>query len=116
MTDGPRIESLSIGCFRIPTDAPESDGTLEWDHTDMVVVELGAGGARGLGYSYAARAAAQLVADTLAPRLIGLPAFEIAGAWSVMNEALRNVGVPGAGSMAVSAVDSALWDLKAKLL
>ena len=40
----------------------------------------------------------------------------IEGSWAAMNHGLRNVGVPGAGSMAVAAVDIALWDLKAKLL
>ena len=40
----------------------------------------------------------------------------IEGIWAAMNHSLRNAGVPGAGSMAVAAVDIALWDLKAKLL
>ena len=36
--------------------------------------------------------------------------------WSAMNATVRNVGRPGIASCAISAVDIALWDLKAKLL
>ena len=37
-------------------------------------------------------------------------------AWRSMFQQLRNAGQPGIGSMAASAVDIALWDLKARLL
>src|SRR3546814_6242888 len=33
-----------------------------------------------------------------------------------MNAALRNLGRPGLGLMAIAAVDIALWDIKARLL
>ena len=36
--------------------------------------------------------------------------------WSEMRHAIRNLGRPGICSMAIAAVDTALWDLKAKLL
>ena len=50
-TDVP-IASLGARAFEIPLDAPESDGTAEWDSTVMVVVEAHAGGETGLGYTY----------------------------------------------------------------
>jgi L-alanine-DL-glutamate epimerase-like enolase superfamily enzyme len=112
----PPIDRLSVAVYRVPTDEPESDGTLVWDHTDVVVVELGAGDHSGLGYSYASRASESLIKDALREKIVGRPALDIAGAWQGMHRCLRNVGVPGAGSMAVAAVDTALWDLKAKLL
>jgi L-alanine-DL-glutamate epimerase-like enolase superfamily enzyme len=43
-------------------------------------------------------------------------AFDIAGAHASMVRKIRNLGRPGIASMAISAVDNALWDLKAKLL
>jgi L-alanine-DL-glutamate epimerase-like enolase superfamily enzyme len=46
----------------------------------------------------------------------GRDAWNIAARWSDMVGAVRNLGRPGLCSMAISAVDSALWDLKAKLL
>ena len=42
--------------------------------------------------------------------------MNVPGAWSAMVAAIRNLGRPGIASMAISAVDTALWDLKARLL
>ena len=112
----PLVEGLEVGTYRVPTDAPESDGTLKWDHTDVVIVQMTAGGSKGLGWSYAAKGAADIVDGILRAIVVGRPAFSVEGASSAMNHGLRNVGVPGAGSMAVAAVDIAMWDLKAKLL
>jgi L-alanine-DL-glutamate epimerase-like enolase superfamily enzyme len=113
---GPRIDVVRTATFVIPTDAPESDGTLEWNRTTLVVVEIDAGGATGLGYTYADRATAAVVRDVLAEAVAGVDIFAIATAASRMLERIRNLGRPGIAAMAISAVDVALWDLKARLL
>lgn len=105
-----------VSVYTIPTDAPESDGTLAWDSTTLVLVETEAGGQHGLGYSYADTATAILIRDLLAPVVDGRDALDIAGTWQAMVHAIRNLGRPGVVSMAIAAVDNALWDLKAKLL
>lgn len=110
------ISSVRARAYRIPTDAPEADGTLEWDATTMVVVQVEAAGATGLGYTYADAAAAGIVRGTLAPILAGEDAFAIAGLWNAMRRQVRNMGEPGIAACAISAVDVALWDLKARLL
>jgi L-alanine-DL-glutamate epimerase-like enolase superfamily enzyme len=111
------IDVIDVTTYRIPTDACEADGTLEWCATDLLLVEVKGGGCSGLGYSYtAAAAAAILIRDLLTPPLLKQDAFDIPGLWLSMNRALRNAGRPGLGLMAISAVDQALWDLKAKLL
>jgi L-alanine-DL-glutamate epimerase-like enolase superfamily enzyme len=112
----PNIDALEVATYRIATDQPESDGTLNWDHTDVVVVHLIAGGVRGLGWSYASEAAAKMITSILQPAVVGKSAMAIPAIWEEMNHRLRNAGRPGAGMMAVAAVDVALWDLKAKLL
>ena len=114
-TSGAPVEDVVVAAYRIPTDAPESDGTIEWNATTLVSVHVTAGGARGFGYTYASRAAAVLVADTLTPLLKGKEAMNIAARWLDMARAVRNIGRPGIASMAIAAVDVALWDLKAKL-
>lgn len=110
------IESVGVGVYVIPTDAPESDGTLEWDSTTLVTVHVRAGGETGLGYTYADTATATLIHDKLAPLVTGRDAFAINARWMDMVRAIRNLGRPGIASMAISGVDSALWDLKARLM
>lgn len=110
------IERIEVSAYSIPTDSPESDGTYDWRSTTLVLVEAVAGGESGLGYTYADTATAQLIRDTLAERAVGRDAFDVPAAWVAMVQAIRNLGRPGIASMAISAIDTALWDLKARLL
>lgn len=110
------IERIDVSVYRIPTDAPEADGTYSWDSTTMVLVEATAGGACGIGYTYADTSTAQLIKSRLAGVVQGRNVMDIPGCWSAMLYAERNLGWPGIGSMAISAVDVALWDLKSRLL
>ena len=110
------IEELRVSAYRIPTDFPESDGTYEWSSTTLVVVEARAEGTTSLGYSYADLATAKLIEDHLKNVVVGRDAMAVGGAWQAMVDSIRNIGRPGVASMAISAVDNALWDLKARLL
>jgi L-alanine-DL-glutamate epimerase-like enolase superfamily enzyme len=110
------VERLDVSAYEIPTDEHESDGTFEWDSTTIVVVEAHAGDETGLGYTYAPAAAGKLVEEKLAPEVEGADATAPAEVWEKLGRALRNAGRPGIGSMALAAVDCALWDLKARLL
>ncbi len=110
------IERVQVSSFTIPTDAPEADGTYQWDSTTLVVAEAFGGGQSGLGYTYADEAAATLIHGKLAKVVTGADAMDVPGAWEAMVRSIRNLGRPGICSMAIAAVDSALWDLKAKLL
>src|SRR5581483_9904645 len=56
------------------------------------------------------------IESALADVVQGCDALEVGAAWEAMSRALRNIGRPGIGMMAASAVDIALWDLKARLL
>jgi L-alanine-DL-glutamate epimerase-like enolase superfamily enzyme len=113
---GARIDSLTASAYTIPTDEPESDGTLEWDSTTIVVVEASADGATGLGYTYGPAALRALIEELLAERVEGTDAGDVGATWLDLGAQLRNAGRPGIGFMALSAVDLALWDLKARLL
>ncbi len=110
------IDSVQVSAYTVPTDLPESDGTFAWKSTTLVLVEATAGGQTGLGYSYADTATATLIRDKLASVVSGRDALAVPGAWEAMTSTIRNLGRPGVASMAISAVDSALWDLKARLL
>ena len=114
--DGPVVREITAAVYVIPTDAPEADGTLAWDKTTMVLASAGAGAAQGIGWTYAAAAAHSVIAEVLAGAVVGRSALDVPGAAEAMARAVRNIGRPGIAATAISAVDIALWDLKARLL
>ncbi len=110
------IDTISVSAFSMPTDMPEADGTFEWQRTVLVAVELTAAGERGFGYTYANEATAKLVDSDLAEIVLGADAFRIPALRAAMRRKVRNLGSRGIAAMAMSAVDTALWDLKARVL
>ena len=110
------IAAVEAAAYRIPTDAPESDGTFAWDHTTLVLARVRAGGCEGIGYSYAAAASAALVRESLAGVLLGQDALATQALFIRLRQAVRNIGRRGVAGLAISALDAALWDLKGKLL
>ena len=113
------VERIEVLAYQIPTDGPdgrESGGTLEWDSTTCVVVLASAAGQTGVGYTYGDVAVAHLIDSKLAGLALGADALAPAALWRAMFAQLRNLGRPGAGAMAVAAVDTAVWDLRARLL
>jgi L-alanine-DL-glutamate epimerase-like enolase superfamily enzyme len=110
------IRDLRAEAFCIPTDSAEADGTLSWESTTIVLVHADADDCAGLGYTYASRAAVAIVTDVLQPALAGQSAFDVNGNWLRMLASVRNLGREGLCATAIAAVDSALWDLKSRLL
>jgi L-alanine-DL-glutamate epimerase-like enolase superfamily enzyme len=100
----------------VPTDGPEADGTLAWESTTLVAVEVTAGGRTGLGYTYGPAATAALVDEVLAGVVLEADPFAVERCWQALQRRVRNVGREGVAALAISAVDSALWDLQARLL
>ena len=109
------ISSVTAAACTVPTDAPEGDGTLTWSSTTLVLVEVRAGDAVGIGWTYAPAAAVSIVEELLAPTLVDTDALAPAAAQGSMLRSVRNAGRPGLVMMALSAVDIALWDLAARL-
>jgi hypothetical protein len=72
------IQRLEVAAYTLLTDRRESDGTLEWDSTTIVAADVAAGGARGLGYTYADASAAQLIERRLRPVVEGIDAMAVA--------------------------------------
>jgi L-alanine-DL-glutamate epimerase-like enolase superfamily enzyme len=110
------IDRIDAREYTVPTDFPESDGTLEWNATTLVVVHVFGGGEVGLGYTYADFATGTLIRKLLSKVVEGQDAMSPVANWNAMVRRIRNLGRPGIASMAISAVDVALWDLKARLL
>lgn len=110
------ITAVRSRAYAIPTDAPEADGTIAWDSTTLVVVVVEGGGRTGLGYTYDDGAAVGLVTGALRRAISGQDAMDPPLLNLAMQRAVRNIGRQGLAATAISAVDAALWDLKAKLL
>ncbi len=111
-----KIERLDVSAYTVPTDFPESDGTAEWDSTTIVLVQAHAEGKTGLGWTYGDVASAAVITSKLRDVVTGRDALRVTAAWEAMGSACRNLGRPGVASMAIAAVDTALWDLKARIL
>src|SRR4051794_321020 len=90
------IRQVRVQVFQVPTDAPEADGTIEWSKTTLVVVEIEAGAERGLGYTYASKASAEVISDPLSQAILGKSAFDLTASWMAMIRSVRNLGRPGA--------------------
>ncbi|MEU7045611.1 enolase C-terminal domain-like protein [Streptomyces varsoviensis] len=112
----PHVDEITCAVYSALTDAPEGDATLTWDATTLVLAQARSGTVTGLGYTYGAPATAHVIGDRLAGVVTGRCAWDIPAAHEAMNRAVRNEGRPGLVAGAISAVDIALWDLKARLL
>ncbi|MDA9431070.1 enolase C-terminal domain-like protein [Bradyrhizobium sp. CCBAU 51627] len=110
------IRSVRAKAYTVPTDRPEADGTIAWNSTTMVLVEVEGGGRVGLGYTYASACLVGLIRDKLAAVITGRDAMAPQACFEAMQRAVRNLGREGLAATAISAVDAALYDLKARLL
>ncbi|WP_225094694.1 enolase C-terminal domain-like protein [Streptomyces sp. CoH27] len=111
-----KLRRPAVSVYTVPTDAPEADGTLSWDSTTMVIAEVTAGDATGTGWTYGPAAVGLMLGEHLAPLVEGHDALDIPALHDAMCRSVRNAGRPGITACAISALDIALWDLKARLL
>lgn len=113
---GVALDRLECSVYTIPTDQPEADGTFAWEKTTLVVVRSFAAGEEGIGWTYATVACKAVIEEMLEPALGGIDVGDVPRALEAMVRAVRNVGRVGIASCSISAVETSLWDLKARLL
>jgi len=120
-TQRPPLTALHLRTYKVPThsfgqDRFETDGTARWDSTGVLIAEITAGEHTGLGYAYVDPAALEIARTTLWPLLKGGDLLETTRHFWTMAGAVRNLGWPGVVAGAISALDVALHDLKARSL
>ena len=114
------IATVQADRFSIPLPETLSDSTHgEMSHFELITVRIrDHHGAEGLGYTYTVGTAADsilsLIRNDMSPLLIGAEASRIEGLWQKLWWHLHYAGRGGPASFALSAIDIALWDLKAK--
>ncbi|MDQ6783187.1 MAG: mandelate racemase [Actinomycetota bacterium] len=108
------VTGLTVSAYTIPTDQPEADGTLAWDQTSLVLVKASDVTCEGVGWTYADPGAVAVINEHLAPVAVGRDPADVPAVAEEMARAVRNIGRPGLAACAISAVDIALWDLKAR--
>jgi L-alanine-DL-glutamate epimerase-like enolase superfamily enzyme len=118
----PSIAAVEAEHYLIPLPEVLSDSTHgDIPNFELVTVRLrDAEGAEGVGYSYTVAAGGAavraLVERYAAPLLVGADAERIEALWQKLWWGLHYGGRGGPTSLAISAVDIALWDLKARRL
>ncbi|MCB1970000.1 MAG: mandelate racemase/muconate lactonizing enzyme family protein [Geminicoccaceae bacterium] len=114
------LERMEAGCYRIELPVKLSDSTHgDITHFEIVTVRLvDTDGVEGMGYSYTvgvAGLAAHVLVDRYArDHLIGADPDRIEWIWNRLWWALHYGGRGGTVSLAISAIDIALWDMKAR--
>lgn len=114
------IEKVETGFYRVPLPVPLSDST----HGTMTSFELitarvrDADGAEGMGYTYTTGhnggAVAHLLSREISELVAGEDADRIERLWQKVWWGLHYGGRGGPSVLALSALDVALWDLKAR--
>ncbi len=113
------IESISVCIARVPLDHPVTFSTRVVRAREYCLVKVrSVDGIEGIGYCYAVNGAGRLlkiaVSDLLAPVAVGRESFEVESLWRRMYQEALLMGRAGAVMRALSAIDTAIWDLNAR--
>jgi L-alanine-DL-glutamate epimerase-like enolase superfamily enzyme len=113
-----KIETVTVDACRLPPSSPWEDATNKVRGLELVVVEVRTDtGLSGTGISYTVdiggTAIRALIEDYLANLVIGLDPLDYERIWNKMHRQSRRLGL-GVNSMAMAAIDIAVWDLIGK--
>ena len=111
-----RVEILQVN---LPPPVPRSDAIQSFVTQETPLVRITCDdGAVGVGYTYtigtAGSSVVALLRDHLGPRLIGRDAAQIEAIWKDLFFATHATAVGAITSLALAAIDTALWDLRCK--
>lgn len=114
-----RIERVEILQVDLAPKVARSDAIQSFVAQETPIVRITcADGAQGIGYSYTigtgGSSVVALLRDHLAPRLIGRDAAQIERLWKELFFHTHATAVGAITSLALAAIDTALWDLKCR--
>ena len=114
-----RIERVDVLQVDLAPKVPRSDAIQSFVTQETPIVRIACrDGAAGTGYSYTigtgGSSVVALIRDHLAPRLIGRDASDIEMLWKELFFHTHATAVGAITSLALAAIDTALWDLKCR--
>jgi L-alanine-DL-glutamate epimerase-like enolase superfamily enzyme len=114
-----RIEHVEVLMVDLPPAVQRVDAIQSFVSQETPIVRVtDTDGAVGTGYAYTigtgGPAIVSLLERTLAPRLLGREAEEIEGIWRDLLFATHATAVGAITSLALAAIDTALWDLRCR--
>ena len=114
-----RIERIEIVQVDLSPKVKRTDAIQAFVAQETPIVRIScADGAQGVGYSYTigtgGSSVVALLRDHLAPRLVGEDAFDIERLWKMLFFQTHATAVGAITSLALAALDTALWDLKCR--
>ncbi len=117
--DGWRIERIAAYLCDIPVPRPRTDAVQSFVKQETVFVELETrDGATGRGYSYTigngGRAVLELLRSDLLELAVGCEVSRPEAIWTLLHRATRALMVGPVTTLALAAVDAAVWDARAR--
>ncbi len=114
-----RIASVDLLHVDLPPPVPRSDAIQSFVTQETPFVRIGCDdGSEGIGYSYTigtgGSSVLALLRDHLAPRLIGCDPARIEAIWRELMFATHATTVGAISSLALAAIDTALWDWRCR--
>jgi L-alanine-DL-glutamate epimerase-like enolase superfamily enzyme len=114
-----RITAVEVFQVDLAAKVPRSDAIQSFAAQETPIVRITcADGSQGTGYSYTigtgGSSVVALIADHLAPRLIGRDADEIEAIWKSLFFATHATAVGAITALALATIDTALWDLRGR--
>ena len=114
-----KITNIQSNVYRLPPSVPWEDATNKVDGLEFIVVEVQAdNGMTGIGLSYTVdiggTAIRTLIDDYLANLVLGMNPLDYERIWNKLQRQSRRLGL-GVNSMAIAAIDVAIWDLIGKI-
>lgn len=121
MSHGGRVAQLDVTIVAVPSRYPiESAIRSTHEIVNVLLLVLTEDGAHGsayvAGFTRGQARAVRAMLEEFSPIVVGREASELAAVWRELRRACRLMDRGGPGVAAISAIDMALWDLKAKSL
>jgi len=113
----PLITTASVALVDVEVETVRQDAVQSFAKQETIVVDVATDeGLSGTGYAYTigtgGHSVVELLRHSLLPQLVGRDSRDIEAIWTTLHNSTRATTVGAITSLALAAVDTALWDLR----